>query len=315
MGVRRSRLYHRGQYASRLDDLNVARPPSSPQDDNEQRVQLGLAVRRLRMQAGLTQSALARKAHSSQGAISRLEKGYVGSSAILEGVLTALATPPDVADELRRLNQVNERRREKQQKDLIESTAPWFSRVLKLEPQATAILSWTGERQKGLLQAESYMVEQFREYGVDDIADAVTGRAARATRAFIENSDCRYEFLISESAIDRLVQCETTNRFVAVDQLKHLITLMDRNPNISIRLVPYTSLLHVDPDFTIMEFTPPEPAFGYSEVLKRLVTTGSGGLDLEHLYECWDRLLDSALGAGQTRVAFEKALQRCQEPP
>lgn len=278
-------------------------------------MRLGLEVRRLRKQADLTQGALGKMAHSSQGAISRLECGYERSSGILDGVLKALDPPAETADELRRLNRVNERGREKRRKDLIESTAPWFSRVLELEPQATAMLCWTGERLKGLLQAESYMVEQFRGYGVDDLTNAVTGRAARATRAFIENSGCRYEFLISEGAIERLVRCETANRFVAVDQVKHLITLVDRNPNIDIRLVPYTGLLHVDPDFTIMEFTPPKTAFGYSDVLKSLVTSDPGGLDIEHLYECWDRLRNSALSADRTRGVFEKALRRRQESP
>ncbi|MCR6488466.1 Scr1 family TA system antitoxin-like transcriptional regulator [Amycolatopsis sp. OK19-0408] len=300
-----------------MDDLTVARPPSlSPQDDNEQRRLLGLAVRELRKQADLTQEALAKAAHSSQGAISRLERGYVGSSAILEGVLAALAPAPEVVAELRRLNLANERGQEKHQKDLIEATTPWFGKVLELEPRATAILSWTGERVKGLLQAESYMVELFRGSDVDSIADAVTGRAARATRAFIENAECRYEFLISESAVDRLVRCETSTKYVAVDQLKHLVTLVDRNPNIGVRLVPYAKLLYVEPDFTIMEFAPPEAAFGYSDLLKSLVTTEpSSGLDLDHLRECWAKLSHSALGAGETRDALEKALRRCQESP
>ena len=276
-------------------------------------MRLGLAVRALRKQAGLTQEALGQKAHYKQSVISRLERGYKSSSAALDGVLAALDPPRGVADELRRLNEVNERGREHQQKNLIEATAPWFSRVLELERHATALLSWTGERLKGLLQAESYMVEQFSGYGVDDIANAVTARAARATRAFIENSSCRYEFMISESAVERLVRCVTTSGFVAVDQLKNLVDLTDRNPNIGLRLVPYARLLHVEPDFTIMEFADPRPAFGYSDVLKTLVTTDPGGLELDHLYECWNRLRDSALDDEQTRDVLEEALQRCRK--
>jgi transcriptional regulator with XRE-family HTH domain len=298
-----------------LDDLNVARLPSSPDADNRLRKQLGVGVRALRKRAGLTQAALAAQAKYTQSQISRLEKGYRISAAVLDHVLAVLAPTPGEADELRRLNQVNERGREPQRPGVVQASAPWFRRILELEPHATAILSWTGERLKGLLQAESYMVEQFKGHGVDDITDAVTERAARATRAFTENPGCRYEFLISESAVDRLVQCVTMTRFVAVDQLKHLIDLGDRMPAVSIRVVPYAHLLHVDPDFTIMEFAAPEPALGYSEVPGSLVTTGPGGLDLGRLRKCWHGLRHSALSDEQTRNVLEKALDRCQGPP
>ncbi|WP_326946898.1 DUF5753 domain-containing protein [Amycolatopsis sp. NBC_01307] len=168
---------------------------------------------------------------------------------------------------------------------------------------------------KGLLQAESYMIAQCIEDGTEDIADAVSARTGRTIRAFTENPDCRYEFLISESAVDRLARCETVNKYVAIDQLKHLLNLMERYSNIDVRVVPYAQRLHVGPDFTIMEFAAPEPALGYSDLLRTLVTTDPGGLDLGYLHGCWDQLQRSTFTAEETRKVLEKALHRCQGSP
>ncbi len=297
---------------------DVARPPSSAPDspdDNELRRRLGLKVRVLRKRAGLKQEQLAEKVSYHQTMISRLEKGYPLSAGVLLKILPGLAATEAERAELLRLNGVNERGREKRNRDLAEKGAPWFQRILVCEPSATRILSWTGERLKGLLQAESYMIAQFFEHDVDDIADAVTGRSARTIRAFTENPGCRYEFLISESAVERVVQCVTVNEYVAIDQLKHLLDLVKRNPNIDIRVVPFASRLHVDPDFTIMEFAEPEPTLGYSEVLGTLITTDPPGLDLSRLYDHWDRLHRSAYDPEQTRAVLEKALDRHRRSP
>ncbi|WP_158263098.1 helix-turn-helix transcriptional regulator [Amycolatopsis sp. CA-128772] len=298
----------------------MARPPSSSPDDSspddtELRLQLGLKVRTLRRRAGLTQEQLAEKVCYHQTMISRLEKGYRLSSGVLHKILPGLDATEGELAELRRLNGVNERGREKRNHDLTESGARWFRRILACEPSATRIRSWTGERLKGLLQAESYMIAQFLEHDVDDIADAVTGRAARTIRAFTENPGCRYEFLISESAVERVVQCVTVNEYVAIDQLKHLLDLVKRNPNIDIRVVPFANRLHVDPDFTIMEFSEPEPTLGYSDLLGTLITTDPDGLDLGRLYDHWDRLHRSAYTSEQTRAVLEKALDRHRRSP
>jgi transcriptional regulator with XRE-family HTH domain len=293
----------------------VTRPPSSPPDDTELRQQLGLEVRALRKRAGLTQGQLAERARYHQTVISRLEKGYRLSFAVLHQIVPHLEATEEEQAGLLRLNGVNDRGREKQKPDLTGSGAPWFHRILTREPSATRILSWTGERLKGLLQAESYMIAQYVEHDVVNIANAVTERTARTIRAFTENPGCHYEFLISESAVERVVQCRTVNEYVAVDQLKHLLHLGKRNPKIDIRVVPFANRLHVDPDFTIMEFAEPEPALGYSDHLGTLITTDPGGLDLDHLYDHWGRLHLSAYDPEQTRAVLEKALDRHRGSP
>lgn len=296
---------------------DVARPPSSsPPDDSEsRRRQLGLKVRELRKRAGLTQEQLAGQVSYHQTVISRFEKGYRASSGVLPSILPALQATEAEKAELLRLNSAHEREREKKTQSLVETGPPWFHRVLTREPLATRVMSWTGERLKGLLQAESYMIAQLVEHGVDEIADAVSGRAARTIKAFTENPSCRYEFLISESAVERVVQCVTVNEYVAIDQLKHLLELVNRNRNIEIRVVPFAKRLHVDPDFTIMEFAEPEPPLGYSDVLGTLVTTDPGGLDLDRLYDLWTRLDESAYSAEQTRAVLQKALERHRGSP
>ncbi|WP_410573990.1 helix-turn-helix domain-containing protein [Amycolatopsis sp. cmx-4-61] len=294
----------------------MPRPPSSSSpDDSELRRQLGLKVRALRKRAGLKQEQLAERVRYHQSMISRLEMGYPLSAGVLVKILPSLGATEDERAELLRLNRANERGREARDRDLPGSGAPWFRRILAAEPSATRIRSWTGERFKGLMQAESYMIAQFHEHDLDDIAEAVAGRAARTIKAFTENPGCHYEFLISESAVERVVQCVTVNEYVAVDQLKHLLELTDRNPNIDIRVVPFAERLHVDPDFTIMEFAEPEPALGYSDLLGTLVTTDPGGLDLGRLYEHWNRLSSSALGPEQTHAVLEKALERHRRSP
>jgi hypothetical protein len=80
-------------------------------------------------------------------------------------------------------------------------------------------------------------------------------------------------------------------------------------------VVPFANRLHVDPDFTIMEFAEPEPTLGYSDLLGTLITTDPGGLDLGRLYDHWGRLHRSAYSPEQTRAVLEKALDRHRGSP
>jgi hypothetical protein len=61
---------------------------------------------------------------------------------------------------------------------------------------------------------------------------------------FSANPDGTYEFLVSESALDRLEH--GTSPTVALDQLAYMVTLMERYPSVSVRVVRYAAARRLD---------------------------------------------------------------------
>jgi transcriptional regulator with XRE-family HTH domain len=281
-------------------------PPPSVET---QKRELGRMIAAARTAAGLTQGQLARLVSYTQANISKYENARLGvPPEQLKNIIKALEVDEPTAARMNSLNEASSAGRVHAERRL-NATPQWFREVVALEAVAAKMYSWTGERMPGLLQSESYMLEQFQAYRRADVDDAVFERKSRA-RIFANHPDRTYKFVLSQSAIERLVRSRTENPFMALDQLKHMLQLAERYPSLVIRVVPFEVAVHVDPDFTILQFDHAEPDFAYSE--------SAGGVHRskpDHLTDylrAWAAVSSSALSAQASLDLLRSAAARCE---
>ncbi|MBN6036859.1 Scr1 family TA system antitoxin-like transcriptional regulator [Amycolatopsis sp. 195334CR] len=221
------------------------------------RRRIGSLLRAARKAAGVTQVEVKGVLACSQSTVTKIENGTTTISAENLGELIDFLDVDQVtAAELRRLNEVNSVSRLRPGRR--RAGPAWFGDVPELELRASEIRSWTGERIPGVLQSEQYMLAQFQAAGCANVPDLI---AARKDRQRIFDREGRREFLLSESALDRL--CATATPLMALDEVQHLLKTGEL-AGVRIRIVPYGRGLYLEPDFTILGF-PDEPDQVYVE--------------------------------------------------
>ncbi|WP_216214858.1 helix-turn-helix domain-containing protein [Amycolatopsis aidingensis] len=261
-----------------------------------QRVRIGELLRDWRERRRLTQEQLGELVSCSQSKIAKIEGGDCGLKYVdLDTIVGALELPAEVAAELREMNGVNSSLRLRDEHRATTSPT-WFRDMPAFERDATRIRSWTGERISGLLHAEGYMLAQYTAYGYDNVDEPMQDRWERQ-KVFDLNPRCRFEFLLSESAIDRLVHSLCPH--IAADQLTHMLWLIDNYDTVTIRLVPYLAIVYVDPDYTILEFEPGTRDFVYTENLHN--SPRAYAEDLLCYERSWDALAEAAMDPARTR--------------
>ncbi|MGC7099150.1 helix-turn-helix domain-containing protein [Amycolatopsis lurida] len=211
------------------------------------RRRIGALLRTARKAAGVTQVQVKTVLACSQSTVTKIENGTTTISAQNLGKLIEFfRVDQDTAAELRRLNEVNSASRLRSGRR--RAGPAWFGDVPELERRASEIRSWTGERVPGVLQSDQYMLAQFQAAGCANVSELI---AARKDRQRIFDREGRREFLLSESALDRL--CATANPLTALDEVQHLLKCGEL-AGVRIRIVPYGRSLYLDPDFTILSF-------------------------------------------------------------
>jgi transcriptional regulator with XRE-family HTH domain len=276
-----------------------------------QRKRLGNFVRRARIDKGLTQTALGDLIGCKQSKINKIEAGNCGTrTEDLERIVDELGIDPHTAEQMTALNARSTPPRVRS--DGRAATPAWFSPIIERERDATEMFSWTGERIPGLLQSEHYMLAQFQATGRPDVTALVAERMGRQ-RIFENNPQSRYEFLLSESALERAVR--SLKPATALDQLDHMLSLMKNHPSVRIHVVPYRAAAYVDPDYTILRFAEDSLNFAYSEYVSDLVEVK--GDDLRKYDESQDALRFLALSTDETTQLLATLAQQVQDdmPP
>ncbi|WIX81650.1 helix-turn-helix transcriptional regulator [Amycolatopsis carbonis] len=266
--------------------------------------ELGSLLKQARKTRGLTQTDVGAAVKYMQPVISRFEKGLARIPAVvLEGLIDTLEVAPSTAATMRRLNdfsQVDHLGTDAR----LKATPRWFRDVVAAEREATAVLSWTGERISGQLQCESYMLEQFNAHGLVDVDDAVSERLDRG-ELLTRYPERAYDFLLSESALLRLVRARTVNPYVALDQIKHLLGLTEKHPWIGIRVVPFGTGLYVPPDLTIFKFAGDRGNFSYGETSNGIQRSNCATFQTD--LSAWESLSSVALTAQESRDLLDQA--------
>lgn len=216
------------------------------------RLRLGNDIREARLAAKLTQEDVAELLGCTQGKINKIETGVVSvKQSDLNIMVGAFKIGPAEAEKMREMAGSSDQRGHWSG---YRSVVPqWFRAFTELEPVASEIFSWHGERIPGPLQSEHYMLTQFTEAEVNDVTALVRNRRDRK-RVFGLKSPPSQRFVLGEAAFRRMPG--GPNPGVALDQVQYLVELMNAFPRVAVHVLPFDAkLAYVPNDFTIMRFT------------------------------------------------------------
>lgn len=281
-----------------------------PSTVTSRRRQLGNEIRRARTAARLTQQEVAELLGCSQGKINKIETGTVAvKNAELQKMLEAFNTGKSESDLM--LDLARSGTAARGQWSGYRSAVPqWFRTFTDLEPAATEILSWHGERIPGPLQSEHYMLTQFSEDRVPDVTALVRNRLDRK-QVFDLPRPPYYRFVLSEAAFHRTPG--GANPSVALDQVEHLLELQQRYNKVYIHILPFeVRLPYVPNDFTMMKFNDGTRDFVFVEHV-------AGGLylddeeDFNVFNDAWDRIRGAALEQHDTADLLRKLGEKHRE--
>jgi transcriptional regulator with XRE-family HTH domain len=267
-----------------------------PSTVTSRRRQLGNEIRRARVAAGMTQQDVAELLGCGQGKINKIEAGAVSvKQSDLRQMLDEFGVSKTEADMMTELARASGQRG---QWSGYRSAVPhWFRTFTDLEPAASEILSWHGERIPGPLQSEHYMLKQFGEARATDVTSFVRNRLERK-KVFDLKRPPFYRFILGEAAFRRMPGGPSPS--VALDQVEHLIQLEKDYPRTFVHVLPFdTRLPFVPNDFTIMRFSDATKDFVFVEHAAGGTYIDDEG-DFELFVDAWDRLRGAALERNET---------------
>ena len=265
------------------------------------RRQLGNEIRRARVAAGMTQHEVAALLGCGQGKINKIETGAVSvKQSDLRQMLEAFGVSRTEADMMTELARTSGQRG--QWAGYRSAVPHWFRTFTDLEPAASEILSWHGERIPGPLQSEHYMLRQFSEARATDVTSLVRNRLERR-QVFDLKRPPYYRFILGEAAFRRMPGGPSPS--VALDQVEHLLELEKSYPRTFVHVLPFdTRLPFVPNDFTIMRFSDATKDFVFVEHAAGGVYIDDEG-DFELFVDAWDRLRGAALERNETAEFLE----------
>lgn len=284
------------------------------------RKQVGILVRQARIDAGLTQTELASALGCSQPKITKLETGQVQIKRDdLTKIISSCRIDDHMARELWDLLDSDQRGRMRRgQRALrtparsLEMVPRYFREFTDLEPTASKIRAWHGERLPGLLQSEQYMLNLFKSASRSDqtLSQLMISRNRRK-RVLEQSSPPLIQFLLGEGVLQRMPG--GPDSLILLDQLEYLIRLIDTHDRLAIHLLPFDARLpYVPNDFTIMEFVDGTTNFVYVEY-----PGGGQHLEVPEVYLACDRQFDELRGAAlqrdETRARLAQRAEQCRE--
>jgi hypothetical protein len=253
----------------------------------------------------MTQQDVAELLACGQGKINKIEAGAVAVKLTdLKQMLEAFGASRTEVEMMTELARASGQRG---QWSGYRSAVPhWFRTFTDLEPAASEILSWHGERIPGLLQSEHYMLKQFSEARATDVTSLVRNRLERR-QVFDLKRPPYYRFILGEGALRRMPGGPSPS--VGLDQTEHLLALERSYARTFIHVLPFDARLSFVPnDFTIMRFSDTTKDFVFIE-------HAAGGVyiddesDFELFVDAWDRLRGAAMERGETAEYLEKLAQ------
>jgi transcriptional regulator with XRE-family HTH domain len=222
------------------------------------RLRLADEVRSLRQDAALTQEQLGRLIGKSRADISRLESGHTVDLADVLGILEALGVGGE------RWTQIMTIAREASETGWWESHKSMGERqtlIADLEAGASVIRAYEQTFVPGLLQIPEFVrarsVATATLEPVSGTVDGILAGRAGRQRMLRRPGGPTLEVIVDEVAVRRLAAPAD----VAKKQLYHLATAVNKDPHITLRVLPVHALIK---DFTVPRsaftiFTYPDP--------------------------------------------------------
>lgn len=235
---------------------------------------LGFELRRLRKDSGLTQEALAGQVHSTGGFVGQIETAERRPKLkFVEALDRALGS----GDHLQLLAH------HALQSSL--SQPLWFSGYVNAEQHASRIRTFEPQVIPGLLQAEEYADELFRQIRMSP-DEAEANRARRLARQAVlhrKRDPLRLWVILDESALLRTVKSPRVSK----PQLEFLLRLCEL-PNVVIEVLPLSCGLHACMDGSLVLLSVPgHPECAYVEGMGygRIIAESEAVSEVERRYD------------------------------
>ncbi|OLF05082.1 hypothetical protein BLA60_37505 [Actinophytocola xinjiangensis] len=209
---------------------------------------LGVALKAARTAAGLNQEEVADRLGISQAKVSRFETArqeiprdrleelldLYQPEPELRGHLDSMATPPDVDDA-----------------DDHASPNRDFMAMKQAEKDALEIRSAYGEGIPRQLQADQYMLVQSAKAGIVTSEARLLAEKRQRERLLSRERPPRYFQLLSESSLYRIPGGTLELR---QEQARHLLTLVEKYPQLSVQVVTFDADLAHFNNMTVLKF-------------------------------------------------------------
>jgi transcriptional regulator with XRE-family HTH domain len=184
-----------------------------------------------------------------------------------------------------------------------------YTMLVDLEGEASEILSWHSERIPGPLQSEAYMLKQFNLNKRGDnssVTQLVRERTARNSLFTTDPAPC-YRVILSVSSLLRIPGGWDPK--LALDQMQHLVTLMNKHPQLDLRLLTLAANISAAvSDFTILKFQESTPDYIHANDFAYIEFPGTGHTtnDTEPFLASWEELRTAAASRTETRDLLTK---------
>ena len=215
-----------------------------------QQRRLRVELRRIRERAGRTQKVVADSLGWSTSKVIRIETGAVHVSTSDVMALLHYYGVNENTEELLALSRAKEQSWWDTYRSYYKQP---FLDFLAYEDSAVRLRQFIGSVVPGLLQTEDYMRALFTSNSANDADQIERAMHVRARRQAILDPDrgCQASFLIDEAGLHRWVGGPAVAR-AQLDRLREAA----RQPNISIRVVPFSAGMHpgMFDEFTIFDF-------------------------------------------------------------
>ncbi|MBA9004812.1 helix-turn-helix domain-containing protein [Thermomonospora cellulosilytica] len=280
------------------------------------RRRLGMELRAIREERGLTADQLARRIHYSRMQVSRLENGQVR---------------PDIAELikiLKVLDVTGERRAALIEIACDGAERGWWDRLgnamgarqrlyANIESGAATIREYNQTAMPGIFQTPEFieaLIELTRAEGALDFQPQkmMEGRLERQ-RAILRPGGPMYEVVLDEIVIRRL----TVPPKVMAAQLRHMVTMLDEHPSLSVRVLPVDARLNgtLLPRATFTLYTFPDPADPPLAVVDTISTdhVHIEPREVQRYARRYEHLSQAALTPEDSKVALIEAADRATD--
>jgi len=252
---------HPNGHAPRHGGIPVNRhalPRRAPATTNAGR-SLGARIKAER--GALSQAALAGKLGWSQSKMQKIESGVSRVEyPDLMKIIGALGVPAEVAAAM--IADHSEDNRPRRPRGT--NSPRYFQRFLTYEQEAEKLRAWTQGQIPGVLQSHAYMVAMLDSPDLKKTTELLRIRQERRN-VFHFNPDAEHHYIIGESALTNARRSSPGT--VVIDQIEHLVTLLDTFPTLRVHLLPHTApLRYMVPDFTLFSLTDRPQARLYIEI-------------------------------------------------
>ncbi|MCS7475691.1 helix-turn-helix domain-containing protein [Umezawaea endophytica] len=239
----------------------------------------------------LSQTALADKLGWSQSKVQKIESGvsrveYIDLMKIIEVL--------DVTSEVTRAMIADHSADKRPRRPRGTNSPRYFHRFLTYEQEAERVRAWSQGQIPGVLQSDAYMVAVLDSPDVRRTAELIRIREERRD-VFRSNPDAEHTYVIGESALTNVRRGGPGA--VAVDQVDHLVRLLDALPTLRLHVLPHSApLRYMVPDFTLFSLTDRRRPRLYVEIAEDAMY-----LDDAHRVAAHERKFEELLAVSHSR--------------